>query len=69
MTEGRGKKPSHVASAWNGFEATCQGKQQHDRATAKMIARKMKSASRMTTYLCPFCGHWHVAEKKQRMKP
>lgn len=65
----KNKRPSHLASKWNGPEATCVGKQQHDRATARMIARKMKTASLMTTYLCPFCGHWHVAEKRERKMP
>lgn len=63
------KKPSHVAHAAHGYDAVCHGKQQHDRATATKIARKMKDGDRISTYLCPFCGHWHLGEKKKGPRP
>jgi len=43
--------------------ASCLGKEKHDRATANMIARKSKSAKRLSTYECRYCGYWHIGEK------
>jgi len=58
------KLPSHVGRQ-NVHEAACQGKEKHDRANANMIARKMRSPT-VTTYLCRFCGHWHLGQKKRK---
>jgi hypothetical protein len=46
-------------------KATCAGKEKHDRATANKIARKMKS-TKLTTYRCRFCDHWHIAHAKDK---
>lgn len=58
-----GKKPAHMGHAAS-VNATCNGKEQYDRATANMIARKSKRA-KLNTYLCPFCGHWHVGKNEK----
>lgn len=50
--------------------AACDGKQAHDRSTARMIARKSKHPN-SAAYECQHCGHWHVgvkASRKIRMK-
>lgn len=50
----------HTASA----SATCDGKEQYDRATANMIARKTRKV-KLKTYLCPFCRYWHIGKNEK----
>lgn len=42
--------------------AVCDGKQGFSRARAKVVASRVRKrrGSRVTPYLCPFCGHWHL---------
>lgn len=58
-----GKKPAHMGHSGT-VNATCRGKEQYDRATANLIARKSKKA-KLNTYLCPFCNHWHVGKNEK----
>lgn len=58
-----GKKPAHMGHSAS-VSATCVGKEKYDRATANMIARKTKK-TKLNTYLCPFCQHWHVGKNEK----
>ena len=47
---------------------SCSGKQAHPtqaQAVAHMIHLKCSGGERLKTYLCDFCGHWHVGHRKK----
>lgn len=46
--------------------STCLGKQQHDAATARMLAaRKQSKNPGLNAYRCDECGYWHVGGGKK----
>lgn len=44
--------------------ATCDGKFQHDRKSAKLVALKTRKV-KLHPYYCRFCGHWHVGSDQR----
>ena len=46
--------------------AMCEGKQQHTRDNATLVAKKTKKKVKLFPYHCRFCGHWHIGSDRSR---
>ena len=46
--------------------AMCEGKQQHTRDKATLVAKKTKKKVKLYPYHCRFCGHWHIGSDQRR---
>ena len=44
----------------------CEGKQQHTRDKATLVAKKTKKKVKLYPYHCRFCGHWHIGSDQRR---
>ena len=44
----------------------CEGKQQHTRDNATLVAKKTKKKVKLFPYHCRFCGHWHIGSDRSR---
>lgn len=59
----RPKKAAHLGYSGTAT-ATCNGKEQYNRATANLVVRKTKKI-KLNAYLCPFCKHWHIGNNEK----
>jgi hypothetical protein len=55
--------PRHIKEARKA--AMCDGKQALDRKTANRVIRETTKLTRLESYKCPFCGHWHIGTRKE----